>query len=488
MSLSPRQRLELARTFIGVAGFSRFLRSEIFAFLTRRVYWERFLISKLSGRGLANALQGHPDYRCEDLVSVILPVNNGRSKGVERLVASLKAQTHRNIEFIAVDSGSTDDTVNWLRSEGFHIIEIAPESFTHAKSRNTGASSARGKYLLFVVDDAVFNDPDWLRSALYLMEHFGVDSLSTRQTIDEAADAYARYLDSTVSHAQSDCLSVNLSKSGFLVRWMHRVLPLQTLGRAVTIDDTNHLARRESFERILFHAPTVEDIDFALRLIQQGGRILYTNLLSVRHYHRYNPDSLSKFAMRVHVDTQVIRRWQPYLIRFPSRESFLVAGLQTLALFLQAMEEIERTNHALSARTDGQLDDWQVDATYIDLLIETARHLDIHDFSALHFTNYPSFDEARRFLTDILCASPPSALYHDRAVSVYFMRAMRQEIISVQKALFRHPLQTILRSEIKNVLLFIWANRIMRHMARPDAFLTSVISFPCDQWSIKEWT
>ena len=41
-------------------------------------------------------------------VSIIIPVKDSLSRGLPELVASLKSQTHSNIEIIAVDSGSTD--------------------------------------------------------------------------------------------------------------------------------------------------------------------------------------------------------------------------------------------------------------------------------------------------------------------------------------------------------------------------------------------
>ena len=45
----------------------------------------------------------------EPLISVIVPVYNAE-KYIEKCVASIRAQTYRNLEIILVDDGSTDRT------------------------------------------------------------------------------------------------------------------------------------------------------------------------------------------------------------------------------------------------------------------------------------------------------------------------------------------------------------------------------------------
>ncbi len=43
------------------------------------------------------------------LVSVVMPIRNG-STYLDQAVASVLAQTHSNLELVAVDDGSVDDT------------------------------------------------------------------------------------------------------------------------------------------------------------------------------------------------------------------------------------------------------------------------------------------------------------------------------------------------------------------------------------------
>lgn len=481
------RQIRNAYAFAGVTGLWWYLWHELYGLLTRAPFWERVLIRKLRGRKLAISIRGLGDFHSKDLVSVVLPVNNGRTKGVDRLVASLKTQTHKHIEFIAVDSGSTDGTVPWLKSEGFQVIEIEPKSFTHAFSRNTGAAAAKGKYILFVVDDVVFSNPDWLRCALYLLEHLDADSMSSRQAIDDDADAYARCLDSFLSTGQAERLTVNVSRNSVLTRWLHRHLPLHAQFRSVAIDDTNHLVRRETFDRIRFHAPTVEDIDFALRLTISGGRTLYTNMLTVAHYHVHNMDTLSKYARRVYIDSRVISKWQPYMIRFSTREALLVAGFHVLGVFLQAFKDLDKEMSSLSEHRRKYSDDLTVSEDYVDALIRLTELLDSSKFRAMKFRNYASFNEALKVFIDILGDKPPSDLYRNEAIAGYLIRRLRNDMLIAKRVVFQNAWELGGRHEVKTVFHFLWANRMMSYMARPEIFGSIEIHYPCDELDIGSW-
>ena len=52
------------------------------------------------------------------LVTVVIPVYNVEEY-LDRCVASVVGQTYRNLEIILVDDGSTDDTMDIIRSKFF---------------------------------------------------------------------------------------------------------------------------------------------------------------------------------------------------------------------------------------------------------------------------------------------------------------------------------------------------------------------------------
>lgn len=95
------------------------------------------------------------------LVSVVIPVLNGESV-IGESVASALGQTHRNVEVIVVDNGSTDGTPSAVRSiaqkDGrVRLVDSGRTGVSHA--RNVGIDEAKGEYIVFCdADDEITRD------------------------------------------------------------------------------------------------------------------------------------------------------------------------------------------------------------------------------------------------------------------------------------------------------------------------------------------
>jgi glycosyltransferase involved in cell wall biosynthesis len=94
----------------------------------------------------------------EDLVSTIIPVYN-RAGLLREAVASVIGQTHRPIEIIVVDDGSTDDTarvVDDLAAQNPHEILVVHQANAGAGlSREAGRQLATGKFIQYLDSDDV---------------------------------------------------------------------------------------------------------------------------------------------------------------------------------------------------------------------------------------------------------------------------------------------------------------------------------------------
>ncbi|HUR82858.1 MAG TPA: glycosyltransferase family A protein [Thermoanaerobaculia bacterium] len=91
----------------------------------------------------------------EDLVSVIIPVHN-RAAMLREAVASALAQTHRPIEILIVDDGSTDDTAaaaDALAAAHAEVIVIHHSNRGPGLSREAGRLRARGAFLQYLDSD-----------------------------------------------------------------------------------------------------------------------------------------------------------------------------------------------------------------------------------------------------------------------------------------------------------------------------------------------
>jgi len=89
-------------------------------------------------------------------ISIIIPTKNGAAFLGEVLAKLSEQTTSLSYEIIVIDSGSSDDTISILKTHSVRLFEIAPEEFSHSKTRNYGASkSAASKYLIFMNQDSI---------------------------------------------------------------------------------------------------------------------------------------------------------------------------------------------------------------------------------------------------------------------------------------------------------------------------------------------
>ncbi len=100
-------------------------------------------------------------------VSIVIPVYNAE-KVIERCLDSLRRQTLKDIEIIAVNDGSTDGTAEILARYAAHdarIRVIHQKNAYIGTARNRGLKAARGEYVGFVDNDD-YVSPDYYE-ALY---------------------------------------------------------------------------------------------------------------------------------------------------------------------------------------------------------------------------------------------------------------------------------------------------------------------------------
>jgi len=88
-----------------------------------------------------------------DLVSIVVVTHDGAAH-VRDCFGSLTSQSHRNIEIIAVDSGSTDRTPDLIRKEypGVHLVSLA-KNIHFARAVNAGIEQASGRHIFILNQD-----------------------------------------------------------------------------------------------------------------------------------------------------------------------------------------------------------------------------------------------------------------------------------------------------------------------------------------------
>jgi len=81
----------------------------------------------------------------------IITINFNNSAGLEKTIQSVVSQTHKKLEYIIIDSGSTDNSLAVLHAYSHSITHwiSEPDSGIY-DAMNKGISIARGTYLQFL--------------------------------------------------------------------------------------------------------------------------------------------------------------------------------------------------------------------------------------------------------------------------------------------------------------------------------------------------
>ena len=115
-------------------------------------------------RGLVEAwsgfdTDGHHKRLMHELTSVVIPNLNGFPH-IEPCLNSLREHTNGPVEVIIIDNGSTDGSLEWLRTQrDITLIEMS-ENVGAPAARNRGLEIAHGETILFSDNDVIFT-PNW---------------------------------------------------------------------------------------------------------------------------------------------------------------------------------------------------------------------------------------------------------------------------------------------------------------------------------------
>lgn len=97
------------------------------------------------------------------LVTVIVPTYN-TEKYLDQCLTSIRNQTHRNLEIICINDGSTDGSLDIMRrheSEDRRVIVIDKSNGGYGAACNRGIQEAHGEWVAIVEPD------DWIESGMY---------------------------------------------------------------------------------------------------------------------------------------------------------------------------------------------------------------------------------------------------------------------------------------------------------------------------------
>ena len=185
-------------------------------------------------------------------ISVLVAAYNV-DKYLDSSLNSLLGQTHKNIEIIAVDDGSTDRTPEILAA--FAAADSRVRVLTHEKNRGlmlarkTAFAAATGRYIMFLDGDDAF-PPQACERAFSAIERERVDVLQfeTELFADEGATVSDALRSSLAEYFRSVSHKVlTSSKAGLLDE--------KAIGGRVNLTIWNKIYKRELLSRVYEHIP-----------------------------------------------------------------------------------------------------------------------------------------------------------------------------------------------------------------------------------------
>ena len=202
----------------------------------------------------------------------------------------------KDCELIVVDSGSSDDTVGVARLGGATVVEIPPEDFTHAYSRNKGADLATGDYLLFMTQDAVPLTGRWLWEMVTAIKKNDIVAVSCGEYPRSNVDLFHRVM----SWHHRQVLDLNVDR---VLGWDESCASFIGLRANAQLNNVAMLINRDIFEKYRFIPPYAEDLELGIRLIKDGHKLGYLSSTRVLHSHTRTP---YYYLKRTYVDTKAL--------------------------------------------------------------------------------------------------------------------------------------------------------------------------------------
>lgn len=256
----------------------------------------------------------------EPHITIIIPTYQGNHWLRETLPAIRQQAYSGRIDILAVDSASTDGTVDMLRHWDARVIGITQAEFSHGYARNLAVRHASTDIVLFMSQDVLPIGVEWLRGMVQLLD----DKTIAAAHIQQVPRADATLLEQFFHQEFYPAISKRYS-------WQ----PGQSLKlNQLFFSNVCSITYRALCLRFPFPEDLImsEDQVFARALLQAGYDTLYSAQVQVYHSHHYTLRQLfqrnfdSAYSLRGVTDDTLISSARDGLGYIARETAFLVRG------------------------------------------------------------------------------------------------------------------------------------------------------------------
>lgn len=260
------------------------------------------------------------EYDCTScpLVSIIIP-NKDAVKVLHRCLSSiLHKSTYDNFEIIVVENNSvqrsTFEYYKWITKLDARVRVVAindMESFNYSRLNNFGVSEASGEYLLLLNNDTKVITPNWIEQLVGLCMRDGTGVVGAKllfpdNTVQHAGinfqpdgPGHVNYLLASNDPGESEC--------AILTRDIAAVT-----GACLMTSKENYLGIGGMSEEF---AVNYNDVDFCLKTVESGKRVVYCPTVQLIHYEsvsRGSQKSGSKALKHRREKALFMTKWAEY--------------------------------------------------------------------------------------------------------------------------------------------------------------------------------
>jgi glycosyltransferase involved in cell wall biosynthesis len=216
------------------------------------------------------------------MASVLIPTKNGETWIEACLRGVYSQQGIAGVDVLIVDSGSTDRTLQIAGRYPVRIAEIPPNEFHHARTRNFAATLSQAEYLIFLSQDAIPEDSNWLASLLKNFSDSEVGAVYGRQ-LPRHETTSERYSALSAIYGPTRIVKETANKRQLGFRYYH-------------FSSANAAVRRDVWAATRFpeDLKVFEDLGIAKRILDAGWKIVYEPDARVLHSHDHSTVGLFK--------------------------------------------------------------------------------------------------------------------------------------------------------------------------------------------------
>lgn len=239
--------------------------------------------SRLTHAGREHRLGDGP---ARHLISVVIPVKDSAGYLRDLLPAILGQSVSARVEIVAVDSGSSDDTIPLLQRFGATVLEIASGDFDHGLTRNIAAETARGDILVFVSHRSQPVGDRWLAPLVAALDDDPeLAGVCSRVSPRPEADVLTR------RDVERDLSASQSRRRIQITDWSaYREMPPEERRAFLNFHTVSAAIRAEAWKTRPFRAMRAlgEDLLWARETLESGWALLHEPASVVRHSHTYS--------------------------------------------------------------------------------------------------------------------------------------------------------------------------------------------------------